>query len=341
MSICDPDREVLDASLTWLRDGHRVVLFTVARTWGSSPRPLGSLLVVRHDGRLVGSVSGGCVEEDLVERCQAGEWLDAGVRGVAYGVDRAEADRFGLPCGGRLELVAETLVDGSSLEPVTAALDARRLTAREVDLRTGMVRLQDAAHEDLFHYDPDLLRKVFGPKWRLVIIGAGQLSRYVAEFARPLGYEVIVCDPRAEYTQGFDVEGVRLESDMPDDVVRALATDTRSAVLALTHDPRLDDMALMEALESPAFYVGAIGSMGNQGKRSRRLIELGVAKARLGALHGPVGLPIGSKTPAEIAVAVVAELVASRNGVRLQRCEPSVDAGVDARWAVALSARGV
>lgn len=339
MSVSDPDRQVLDAALAWRRDDHSVVLFTVARTWGSSPRPVGSLLVIRPDGRLVGSVSGGCVEEDLVERCRAGEWSDVGVRGMAYGVDRAEADRFGLPCGGRLELVAETLVDSSTLEPLVAALDARRLLAREVDLQTGAVRLRDTSAEEPFHYDTVLLRKVFGPAWRLVIIGAGQLSRYVAEFAQPLGYEVIVCDPRPEYAKGFDVRGVSIETGMPDDVVRASVTDSRSAVMALTHDPRLDDMALMEALESEAFYVGAIGSMGNQRKRRLRLAELGVERDRLDALHGPIGLPIGSRTPAEIAVAVVAELVASRHGIRMQRRKPEVEAGNDGSNAIALSAR--
>ena len=273
------------------------------------------MLVVRHDGHLVGSVSGGCVEEDLIERCRAGEWSDAGVRGMAYGTNRAEADRFGLPCGGRLELVAETLEDASSLQPLTLALDARRRTTREIDLRTGGVELRAATCEGRFYYDTNLLRKSFGPQWRLVIIGAGQLTRYVADFSKPLGYEVIVCDPRPEYRLGFEVEGVQLLGGMPDDVVREFAGDARTAVLALTHDPRLDDMALMEALESNAFYVGAIGSVGNQRKRRQRLTELGISEARVKALHGPVGLPIGSKTPAEIAVAIVAELVATRRGI--------------------------
>jgi len=329
MAISDPDREVLDATLTWLRDGHHPVLFTVAKTWGSSPRPAGSLLVVRQDGRLAGSVSGGCVEEDLVERCRAGEWREIGVRGVAYGANRAEADRFGLPCGGRLELLAETPADGTGLEPIVTALETRRLIAREVDLETGAVRLRDVPDDALFHYDGRLLRKVFGPIWRLLVVGAGQLSRYVAEFAQPLGYEVIVCDPRSEYAEGFDVAGARLTTSMPDDVVRETATDPRSAVLALTHDPRLDDLALMEALVSDAFYVGAIGSLANQRKRRHRLAELGIPETRLAALHGPVGLPIGSRTPAEIAVAVVAELVAARHGVRLTRDSPRAESGTN------------
>jgi xanthine dehydrogenase accessory factor len=310
----DPDQEVLEAASRWLNQGRTVVLFTVGRTWGSSPRPAGALLAVRDDGRMVGSVSGGCVEEHLVARCQAGEWRTSRVTGLAYGTDRAEADRFGLPCGGRLELVAETLDSARDLAPVLEALANRRRVTREVDLKSGAVSIHDLQQETAFHYDEHRLVRVFGPNWRVLIIGASQLSRYVARFAEPLGFEALVCDPRPEYADGFDWPEARLVPGMPDDAARGLARDDRCAVLALTHDPRLDDMALMQALQSDAFYVGAIGSRANQRARLGRLAQLGIDSQRLSALHGPIGLPIGSRTPAEIAVAIVAELVAVRQG---------------------------
>mgnify|MGYP001822715277 FL=1 len=314
MSQGDPDREVLETASRWLEQGNEVMLFTVGRTWGSSPRPPGALLAVRDDGRMAGSVSGGCIEEHLVARCQAGEWRTSRVTGLAYGVDRAEADRFGLPFGGRLELVAELLDSARDLAPVLEALASRRRVAREVDLHSGAVFIHELPQEAAFQYDEQRLVRVFGPDWRVLIIGAGQLSRYVARFAEPLGFEALVCEPRPEYADGFDWPEARLVPGMPDDAARGLAQDDRCAVLALTHDPRLDDMALMEALQSEAFYVGAIGSRSNQRARLARLEHLGVDSQRLSTLHGPIGLPIGSRTPAEIAVAIVAELVAVRQG---------------------------
>jgi xanthine dehydrogenase accessory factor len=281
MTQGDPDRDVLEAASHWLNRGHNVVLFTVGRTWGSSPRPPGALLAVRDDGRMAGSVSGGCVEEHLVARCQAGEWRSSHVTGLAYGVDRAEADRFGLPCGGRLELVVEALDSAQDLAPVLEALANRRRVAREVDLISGAVSIHLLQGEAEFQYDGRRLIRVFGPGWRVLIIGAGQLSRYVASFAEPLGFEALVCDPRPEYADGFDWNEARLVPGMPDDAARGLAHDDRCAVLALTHDPRLDDMALMEALQSAAFYVGAIGSRSNQRARLTRLEQLGLDSEQL------------------------------------------------------------
>ena len=313
------DHEVLRQAIDWLEQGQAVTLFTVATTWGSSPRPPGSLLAISADGRLSGSVSGGCVEEDLVQRLQDGSLCISSPSLIDYGVNREDAARFGLPCGGRLELVVEQLETANPLRPVLQAIESRRVITRRVCLTTGESSLHSAAATDSFYYDGETLSKPFGPSWRLLLIGAGQLSRYVAQFAQALDYEVIVCDPREEYGRSWQVAGSQLDTRMPDDAVTALATDHRCVVMALSHDPKLDDMALMNALNADLFYVGALGSQRNNDKRRERLATLGVAPANLARLHGPIGLPIGSKTPPEIAIAILADVTAARHGIQLQR----------------------
>jgi len=314
------DREVLETAADWLDAGHGVYLVTVAHTWGASPRPSGSLLAVRaDDARFVGSVSGGCVEDDLSARLAAGGASQALPRIERYGVTPEQTHRFGLPCGGRLDLVVERLASAEPLRRILQVMDARRLTARRVCLATGEVSLHAAGRDAVFRFDGENLIQVFGPAWRLLLIGAGQLSRFVAQMAQALDYEVIVCDPREEYAAQWQSGDAALDTRSPDDAVRALVRDARSAVLALTHDPRLDDLALMEALVSPAFYVGALGSHANNARRRARLKQLDLPPSTIEKLHGPVGLPIGSRTPAEIAIAILAELIAVRNGITLYR----------------------
>lgn len=313
-----PDHEVLEAAADWLDAGHGVYLVTVARSWGSSPRPPGSLLAVRaHDGACVGSVSGGCVEDDLSARLAAHGAGMALPAIESYGVTAEQTRRFGLPCGGRLDLVVERLDAAAPLRTLLAAFGERRLVARHLCLGTGEASLHAATRVEEFIFDGDNLVKVFGPAWRLILIGAGQLSRLTAQMAQALDYEVIVCDPRDDYAGQWQVVGTALDTRSPDDAVKDLARDARTAVVALTHDPRLDDLALLEALGSPAFYVGALGSHLNSARRRARLAALDVPAAALARLHAPVGLPLGSRTPAEIAVAILAELTAVRHGVVL------------------------
>ncbi len=312
------DCEVLETAAGWLNAGHRVYLVTVAQTWGSSPRPPGSLLAVRaDDARFVGSVSGGCVEDDLSARLAAGGASQTLPRIESYGITSDQTYRFGLPCGGRLDLVVEQLDSAEPLRALLRAMEARQLMMRRFCLATGEASLHAAEREAGFHFDGESLIKVFGPVWRLVLIGAGQLSRFVAQMAQALDYEVIVCDPREEYAMQWQVSDTVLDTRSPDDAVCTYARDVRTAVIALTHDPKLDDLALMEALVSPAFYVGALGSRANNAKRRARLASLELPQMVIARLHGPVGLPIGSRTPAEIAVAILAELTAVRNGVEL------------------------
>jgi xanthine dehydrogenase accessory factor len=314
------DREVLETAADWLDAGHGVYLVTVARTWGSSPRPPGALLAVRaDDARFVGSVSGGCVEDDLSARLAAHGASQVLPRIERYGVTPEQNHQFGLPCGGRLDLVVEHLASAEPLRAILHAMDVRRLTARRICLATGEVSLHATERDAMFRFDGENLIQVFGPAWRLLLIGAGQLSRFVAQMAQALDYEVIVCDPREEYAAQWQLPGTVLDTRSPDDAVCALACDARTAVIALTHEPKLDDLALMEALTSPAFYVGALGSRANNAKRRARLAQLELPPSAIGKLHGPVGLPIGSRSPAEIAIAILAELTAVRNRITLYR----------------------
>lgn len=338
------DREVLTTAADWLDAGHSGYLVTVARTWGSSPRPPGSLLAVRaDDARFVGSVSGGCVEDDLSARLAAGGASQTLPRIESYGVTPDQTHRFGLPCGGRLDLVVEQLDSAEPLRVLLHAIEARQLRTRRICLATGEVSLHAAERTQDFSFDGENLIKVFGPVWRLVLIGAGQLSRFVAQMAQALDYEVIVCDPREEYAVQWQVSDTVLDTRSPDDAVCTYARDARTAVIALTHDPKLDDLALMEALVSPAFYVGALGSRANNAKRRARLASLELPQTVVARLHGPVGLPIGSRTPAEIAVAILAELTAVRNGVELcaQNSLIRVDAqpGMDSGAAICAGSR--
>jgi xanthine dehydrogenase accessory factor len=309
------DLEVLKSSVRWLAQGRGVLLVTVVRTWGSSPRPQGAMLAIRDDGQVVGSVSGGCIEDDLIERVRATGIERTRPEAVKYGISAEEAHRFGLPCGGTIELAIEPLSADSAIAELLDRLDRHELVARRLDLRTGAVAMSGAQAGAVQAVEGDVLRTIHGPRWRLFIIGAGQLSRFVAQVASAMDYYVTVCDPREEYRSGWHVPGVALVHVMPDDLVLESNLDRRSAVLALTHDPKLDDLALMEALKSEAFYVGAIGSRMNNAKRRERLREFDLDDAQLARLHGPVGLYIGSKTPAEIAISILAELTAVKNGV--------------------------
>ena len=323
------DLEVLRSASRWFKAGHAVILATVVRTWGSSPRPLGAMLALRDDGQVSGSVSGGCVEDDLIERMREHRLAGDKPEVVTYGVTKEQAERFRLPCGGTLQLVLEPVKDGAGLDQLLGAIERHELVARTLDLESGKLHLEAGRWSDALEFDGKLLKTVHGPRWRLLIIGAAQLSRYLAQMAQALDYHVTVCDPRAEFSEAWDVAGVQVDRGYPDDVVQAMNLDAHSAVVAVTHDPKLDDAALLEALKSPAFYVGALGSKANNDKRRKRLAEFDLSAGEIARLHGPVGLKIGSRTPPEIAVAILAEMTAVRRGVQLPQTIEPPKAGVE------------
>jgi xanthine dehydrogenase accessory factor len=311
------DYIVLKTALTWLREGKRIAIATVVQTWGSSPRPVGSWLAIRDDGQVVGSVSGGCVEDDLIRRVQTEILVRSLPEMVVYGVSREEAARFGLPCGGTLRLLVEPRPEQAILESILAAIEDHQLILREVDLQTGKSVLHQGNKTDGFSLSDTAMQTSYGPRWRMFVIGAGQLSLYVANFAVASDFDVIVIDPREEYAEGLDLKGVQFIKGMPDDVMQELGIDSHTAIVALTHDPKIDDLALIDALQSEAFYVGALGSLTNTLKRKERLREFNVTSEQLERLHGPVGLAIGALTPPEIAVSVMAEIIAVKYGKQL------------------------
>jgi xanthine dehydrogenase accessory factor len=309
------DREVLERLLQWLQGGTSGWLATVVATWGSSPRPIGSLMAASADGKIVGSLSGGCVEDDLVEQLRSGTLAAVKPAFYQYGVTPEETERLGLPCGGHLDVVVEPIpATAASLEhfgAIVERLARRQCSTRELDVTSGAARLEYTERHEPPQWlaEHGLLRQSFGPRRQLFIIGAGMVSKYLAAMALSLDYEVRVCDPREELLAGFQVEGVECICDMPDDAIRRHASDPSSAIVALTHDPRIDDMGLLEALQSEAFYIGAMGSRRTSASRRERLLALDVPPAALDRLHAPIGLAIGSKTPPEIAVAILAELI--------------------------------
>ncbi|MBA4328647.1 MAG: cytochrome oxidase subunit I [Polaromonas sp.] len=326
------DVMVLRTLRDWRRAGKRALLATVVRTWGSSPRPVGSIMALCEDGAVVGSVSGGCIEDDLIyqytQAYSAGGPAGAGGKVipsgpptfVKYGITADEAHRFGLPCGGTLELLLEYDPEAGALAELVQALEAGQLMQRSVRLTDGAVTLAPASAPAELGVSALALVNTFGPEYRMLLIGAGQLTEYLATMALFSGFAVTVCDPREEYRSAWSVAGARVLSDMPDDVVTAFKPDRRSCVIALTHDPKLDDLALMEALTTDAFYIGAIGSRRNNETRHQRMAEhFGLDPATLARLRGPIGIYIGSKTPPEIAVSVMAEVLAVKNGVVLPR----------------------
>ncbi len=311
------DHAVLNQAQVWLEAGAPCWLATVVKTWGSSPRPVGSLFTCNARGQVAGSLSGGCVEDDLLEKLMAGALATDAPEFFRYGVTAEETERLGLPCGGFLDIVVEPLGVEPHLQQlrhITARLTRRSRVLRTVNVGAGTSKIADVeiAADPSFDEVAQVLQQTFGPRYQLFIIGAGMVSKYLAEMAQMLDYAVTVCDPREQLLADFGVQGTHAVNDMPDDAIRAYANDAASAIVALTHDPRIDDMGLMQALKTPAFYVGAMGSTKTSAGRRARLRALDLTDAELARLRAPIGLPIGSKTPPEIAIAILAEITAVR-----------------------------
>ncbi len=323
MEATDLDSLVLRTANGWLQAGIPAWLVSVARTWGSSPRPPGSLMALNAHGEVVGSVSGGCIEDDLIHRVrQAAQEPSPSSSSPAavpqllrYGLSAVEAHRFGLPCGGTMELVMEPLQPRSRLPELLDACAQRRCVERTLHLATGDALLREVPQGTAPQLDAGRFVACFAPAARLIVIGAGDTAFYVCQIALSVGFDIVLCDPRLEHAPAWAQGRIAFTREMPDDVVLERREDGRTAVLALSHDPKLDDLALIEALRSQAFYVGAIGSRNNSARRRERLQQhFGLSDAEMDRLHGPAGLFIGSRTPAEIALSMMAEVVAAKNG---------------------------
>ncbi|RLT95672.1 XdhC family protein [Ketobacter sp.] len=313
------DHQVLATLQGWIADGHCAWLCTIVATHGSSPRPAGSLMACNQNGQVVGALSGGCVEDDLVAKL-----LSGGTEGfptlVEYGLNAEENARLGLPCGGYLTVLVEKL-DVSNLNLLRAVndrLERRACIERSVDLETGVSSLRQVTNFKPFYLSEEKWVQVYGPRYTLLLVGAGQIAGCLTQMGSLMDYRVVVTDPRADKLDDFQTHIIGPEQacecvlGMPDDVVRQYGSDPFSIVITLTHDPRIDDMALMEALTRDNLYVGALGSLRTTEQRIARLRQLDVTEAQLQRLHAPVGLSIGSKTAPEIAVSVLAELTQLR-----------------------------
>ncbi|MDI5983684.1 XdhC family protein [Halomonas sp. M4R5S39] len=320
------DLQVIERALAWARDGETVWLCTVLATYGSSPRAPGSLLAVRGDGRHVGSLSGGCVEEDFLARLAEGEF-DTPITTLRYGGGGNESDGvdgtgIALPCGGILDVLVERLVPDAEtlvhLEVLLATLQGRRALARRVELDSGarhFVEDDGIGPRVIRDTERGAVQIRLTPAARLILAGLSPVAEACARFALGLGFEVIVCDPREEALAGFDVPGVEIEPVLPSVFIAAGGCHGATAVVALTHDPRIDDLAMIEAVRTPAFYIGVMGSRRTSRARAERLRRSGgLSEADIARLHMPIGLDLGSKTPAEIALAVMADIVRVQRG---------------------------
>ena len=308
------DQEVLTQVCRWLKQGHPCWLATVVATYGSSPRPIGSLFTCNEKAIVVGSLSGGCVEDDLVEKLVNGELASDKPYFMRYGKTEEEATKFGLPCGGELDIVVEPLkaLNDAHLiySQINSILNQRRSVRRIVRLDSGYTKIVETNSFAPLVYtaDRNLLEQTYGPRRQLFIIGTNMVAQYVAEFAQQLDFRVSVIDTDQKNIDSFPVPGVERICDFPDEVVLEQANDRNSAIVALSHDPRIDDMALIGAFETQAFYIGAMGSQRTSISRRNRLRELGISEEALTRLHAPIGVDIGSKTPPEIAISILAEI---------------------------------
>ncbi|MDW3221928.1 MAG: XdhC family protein [Paracoccaceae bacterium] len=306
-----------EQALAWHDAGRGAVLATVVETWGSAPRRVGAQLVIAGDGEMQGSVSGGCVEGAVV--LEAADALEKGEqRLLEYGVSDGDAFAVGLACGGTIRILVEpvgTVLPVDVLSDLVAARAARTPTAYEASLKTGARRLVHEGYVDRFamdksgfEQDGDVFVAIHNPPLRLVVVGAVHIAQALVPMARIAGYDPFIVDPRAAFGSEARFPGERILQDWPDEALETIGVDSRTAVVLLTHDPKLDDPALHIALRSRAFYIGALGSTRTQASRAGRLADAGFEPHQIGRVHGPVGLNIGAAGPPEIAVAILGEM---------------------------------
>lgn len=322
-TVQSTEYRVIEALIHWLSEGHSAWLCTIVKTWGSSPRPAGSVLAFHPALGIVGSLSGGCIEEALIRKLSS-ESQGAKSTNSAYLYDYAiSADdqiQYSLPCGGQLTLLVESIeptpINIQHFKAIQDALHHRKRIRREVSLSNGVMSLSVEANTvtgSCIVESPASVATLFGPTFKMLLLGAGEVSQYVATMAISVDFAVTLCDPRKTYLNGWHHEGVEVVQCLPDDLVRERFSDPYCAILALAHDPRVDDMALMEALKTDAFYIGAMGSLRTSASRRERLAQLDCHPDEIRKLHSPIGFDIGSKKPAEIAISIVAQVLAERH----------------------------
>ncbi|WP_211314380.1 XdhC family protein [Sphingomonas fennica] len=300
---------MLATAANWLAAGHRVAIATVIETWGSAPRRRGSHAIIREDGRFAGSVSGGCVEGDVIVAAQ--ELLaTGGARRLDYGVADETAWAVGLACGGRISVLVQT-IDAKHFPPeLIARIRDARARGETVAVATG---LDDGRSVEGEGRDGDFVAR-YAPPLRLMIVGAVHIARALVPMARMIGYAPLLVDPRGSFAASFGVEGIVPDERWPDEAMAEWRPDAASAVVTLTHDPKIDDPALAAAMESPAFYIAALGSRRTHAARLERLAAQGFGEEALARIAGPAGLDIGAADPPEIALSILAQATARLRG---------------------------
>ncbi len=318
------DITVLKHVHQWLAEGYSVWLTTVLKTYGSSPRQPGAMCAIREDGAIVGSVSGGCIEDDLKDKVLTGLLANDEIVFLSYGESINDRDRFRLPCGGSLRLAMEKVTQSDWPLKVLEAIEQRQQVKRRLKLSNRQSIVESANSLDkIVDENSHEISFVYGPRSRLLLIGAGETSSYLAKMASALDYQVLVAEPREEMQLTWLPEDGELLAMMPDDAVVKIQPDHNTSIITLSHDPKIDDMALLEALKSDAFYIGALGSLRTNAKRRERLALFDLTPDQIARLHGPVGLDIGSKTPAEIAVSILAQLIELKHADSVQQRYPA------------------
>ncbi|MDW4496757.1 XdhC family protein [Sulfitobacter sp. D35] len=306
-----------EQALAWHEAGRGAALATVVQTWGSAPRRVGAQLVIAGDGEMQGSVSGGCVEGAVVMEAQ--DALEKGEeRLLEYGVSDDDAFAVGLACGGTIRVLVEPVGDVLPADLLRDLVDrrgARRPVAYEVGLGGGGRKLLEDGYPERFAMDRSGFEEdqktfvaIHNPPLRLAIVGAVHIAQALVPMARIAGYDPVVIDPRGAFGSEARFPGETILPDWPDEALEAVGVDSRTAVVLLTHDPKLDDPALEIALRSGCFYIGALGSTRTHAKRVERLTAAGFSEAEIGRIHGPIGLDIGAASPQEIAVSILAEM---------------------------------
>jgi xanthine dehydrogenase accessory factor len=321
----------------WLAEGREIAIGTVIQTWGSAPQPVGSQLLIDADGNFLGSVSGGCVEAEVI--IEAADVIKSGQpKSLEFGVDDNMAWKVGLACGGSIRIFVQKVETsrGSSnslLHQLVADVEARRQVALVTDLTTGAQNLAHSPYslgkelapalEDAFRCDKsialageigEVFINVFNPMVRLIIVGAVHIAQQLVPMSRALGYDVVIVDPRIAFGTQERFADAKISREWPEEALRKIGVDARTALIALTHDHKIDDPALIQALASDAFYVGALGSRQTHAKRVKRLRKAAVAEGDIERIHAPIGLDIGAQGAAEIALSIMAEITAVQHG---------------------------
>ena len=307
---------VLETAFRWQREGHRFALAVVTATWGSSPRQAGSLMAIRGDAQIAGSVSGGCVEGEIIS---SGLRLieDGGAANLEFGVADETAWQVGLPCGGKISVFVcpdQSIGDGLVGEAV-ATIESRGTVS--LDCRIGeqrIARAEGGGAANSLDKDGSTFRLEIAPQPRLYIVGAVHIGQHLAPMAVSAGFATTVIDPRTAFANAERFPGVELAAAWPDEALAGVALDDQTALVTLTHDPKIDDNALAAVLPHPVFHIASLGSRRSHGARLGRLKEKGFKKKDLDRIQGPAGLDIGAKTPAEIAVSILAGIIAAFRG---------------------------